>query len=104
MTITELPHVTEISYAELIDQLQMARDSDFPAGSTFWKPQIPGKEYWFVQQSTGPQGRPSQRYLGAVTPEVDARPAAGKQQKNLVNMRPYVSSTPRQLKSRYWGA
>ena len=73
MTITELPHVTEISYAELIDQLQMARDSDFPAGSTFWKPQIPGKEYWFVQQSTGPQGRPSQRYLGAVTPEVDAR-------------------------------
>ncbi|WP_306253721.1 GSU2403 family nucleotidyltransferase fold protein [Parvularcula sp. IMCC14364] len=87
MTISELPLVTQTSYAELIDQLRTARISEFPAGSTFRKRKISGKDYWYVQEPTGPNGRPPERYLGAATAELDAKVEAGKQQKDLANVR-----------------
>ncbi len=69
MAIQELPLVIQTSYAELIDQLRLATASDFPEGSTFRKRSISGKDYWYVQEPTTPQGRPPERYLGADTPE-----------------------------------
>lgn len=72
MTIQELPLVIQTSYAELIDQLRLATASDFPEGSTFRKRSISGKDYWYVQEPTTPQGRPPERYLGADTPERQA--------------------------------
>ena len=69
MAIQELPLVIQTSYAELIDQLRLAAASDFPEGSTFRKRSISGKDYWYVQEPTTPQGRPPERYLGADTPE-----------------------------------
>ncbi|MCR9080611.1 MAG: GSU2403 family nucleotidyltransferase fold protein [Hyphomonadaceae bacterium] len=69
MTIKELPLIIQTSYAELIDQLRIDAASDFPAGSTFRKRTISGKNYWYVQEPTGPTGRPPERYLGADTPE-----------------------------------
>jgi hypothetical protein len=69
MPIRELPLVIQTSYAELIDQLRLANASAFPEGSTFRKRTISGKEYWYVQEPTGPQGRPPERYLGTDTPE-----------------------------------
>ncbi len=69
MTLTELPLVIQTSYAELIDQLRVDAASDFPEGSTFRKRVISGKTYWYVQEPTGPAGRPPERYLGADTPE-----------------------------------
>lgn len=69
MTLVELPLVIQTSYAELIDQLRIEVASDFPEGSTFRKRAISGKTYWYVQEPTGPAGRPPERYLGADTPE-----------------------------------
>jgi hypothetical protein len=69
MLITELPLIIQTSYAELIDQLRIDATSDFPEGSTFRKRTISGKAYWYVQEPTGPTGRPPERYLGADTPE-----------------------------------
>ncbi len=69
MTIQELPLVIQTSYAELLDQLRLATASDFPEGSTFRKRTISGKNYWYVQEPTTPQGRPPERYLGVDTPE-----------------------------------
>jgi hypothetical protein len=69
MPIQELPLVIQTSYAELIDQLRMATASAFPDGSTFRKRTISGKDYWYVQEPTGSQGRPPERYLGADTAE-----------------------------------
>jgi hypothetical protein len=69
MAIRELPLIIQTSYAELIDQLRLARASAFPDGSTFRKRKISGRDYWYVQEPTGPAGRPSERYLGADTPE-----------------------------------
>lgn len=72
MAVQELPLVIQTSYAELIDQLRLATASDFPEGSTFRKRSISGKDYWYVQEPTTPQGRPPERYLGADTPERQA--------------------------------
>ena len=69
MAIQELPLVIQTSYAELLDQLRLATASDFPEGSTFRKRTISGKDYWYVQEPTTPQGRPPERYLGVDTPE-----------------------------------
>jgi hypothetical protein len=69
MSIQELPLVIQTSYAELIDQLRVANTSAFPDGSTFRKRKISGRDYWYVQAPTGPEGRPPERYLGADTPE-----------------------------------
>jgi hypothetical protein len=72
MAIQELPLVLQTSYAELTDLLSVQAASDFPAGSTFRKREISGKSYWYVQEPTGPQGRPPERYLGPDTEELAA--------------------------------
>ena len=72
MAIRQLPLVIQTSYAELIDQLRVAGASAFPDGSTFRKRKISGRDYWYVQEPTGPGGRPPERYLGADTPERQA--------------------------------
>lgn len=72
MVIQELPLVLQTSYAELTDLLRVQAASDFPAGSTFRKREISGKSYWYVQEPTGPQGRPPERYLGPNTEELAA--------------------------------
>jgi hypothetical protein len=72
MPIQELPLVIQTSYAELVDLLRVQSASDFPAGSTFRKREISGKTYWYVQEPTGPNGRPSERYLGPDTDELAA--------------------------------
>ncbi|MGB3624816.1 MAG: GSU2403 family nucleotidyltransferase fold protein [Henriciella sp.] len=69
MTISELPLIIQTSYAELIDQLRVHAASNFPEGSTFRMRRISGKAYWYVQEPTGPTGRPPERYLGVDTPE-----------------------------------
>lgn len=69
MPISELPLIIQTTYAELIDQLRIDAASDFPEGATFRKRTISGNTYWYVQEPTGPQGRPPERYLGADTPE-----------------------------------
>lgn len=70
MPIHELPLVIQTSYAELVDLLRVQSASDFPAGSTFRKREISGKAYWYVQEPTGPNGRPPERYLGPDTEEL----------------------------------
>lgn len=72
MAIQELPLIIQTSYAELIDQLRTGAMSAYPAGSTFRKRTISGKDYWYVQEPTGPKGRPPERYVGADTPERQA--------------------------------
>ena len=67
MTISDLPLVIQTSYAELLDQLRLASVSEYPDGSTFRKRTISGRDYWYVQEPTGPTGRPPERYLGADT-------------------------------------
>lgn len=67
MTIIDLPLVIQTSYAELLDQLRIASVSEYPDGSTFRKRTISGRDYWYVQEPTGPSGRPPERYLGADT-------------------------------------
>ena len=69
MPVQSLPLVIQTTYAELIDQLRINTLSAFPPGSTFRTRAISGKEYWYVQEPTGPKGRPPERYLGADTPE-----------------------------------
>lgn len=69
MAISDLPLVIQTSYAELLDQLRLASVSEYPDGSTFRKRTISGREYWYVQEPTGPTGRPPERYLGADTEE-----------------------------------
>lgn len=73
MPIQELPLVIQTSYAELVDLLRVQSASGFPAGSTFRKREISGKAYWYVQEPTGPTGRPPERYLG---PDTEALAAA----------------------------
>jgi hypothetical protein len=68
----DLPLVVQTSYAELIDQLRLAVASDVPAGSTFRKRTISGKDYWYIQEPTTPNGRPPERYFGPDTPERSA--------------------------------
>ncbi len=70
MKIPELPLVIQTSYSELLDQLRLAAMSDFPIGSTFRKRTVSGKDYWYVQEPTGPSGRPPERYVG---PDSEAR-------------------------------
>lgn len=72
MSIQELPLVIQTSYAELVDLLRAQAASDFPPGSTFRKREISGKSYWYVQEPTGPAGRPPERYLGSDSPELAA--------------------------------
>ena len=69
MSVSQLPLVIQTSYAELLDQLRIAAISEFPTGSTFRKRKISGRDYWYVQEPTGPAGRPPERYIGADTPE-----------------------------------
>lgn len=72
MQIQDLPLVIQTSYAELLDQLRLASVSDYPTGSTFRKRGISGRDYWYVQEPTGPTGRPPERYIG---PDTDERRA-----------------------------
>jgi hypothetical protein len=72
MTLPELPLVIQTSYSELLDQLRLAAISDFSIGSTFRKRSVSGKDYWYVQEPTGPTGRPPERYVG---PDTDERRA-----------------------------
>ena len=72
MPIQELPLVIQTGYAELVDLFRAQAASDFPAGSTFRKREISGKNYWYVQEPTGPAGRPPERYLGPDSPELAA--------------------------------
>ncbi len=72
MAIQELPLVIQTRYAELVDLLRAQAASDFPAGSTFRKREISGKSYWYVQEPTGPAGRPPERYVGPDSPELAA--------------------------------
>lgn len=69
MKINHLPLIIQTTYAELVDQLRIQTVSEFPEGSTFRKREISGKSYWYVQEPTGPTGRPPERYLGPDTPE-----------------------------------
>lgn len=72
MSIVELPLIIQTTYAELIEQLRLKSVTGFAAGSTFRKRTIAGRLYWYVQEPTGPGGRPAERYLGADTPERQA--------------------------------
>lgn len=81
MAIQELPLIIQTSYAELIDQLRLAGRSSFPDGSTFRKRKISGRDYWYVQEPTGPGGRPPERYLGTDTPARRAAIEHGKSAK-----------------------
>jgi len=72
MGMQELPLIVQTAYAELMDQLRLGAVSAFPAGSTFRKRTISGKAYWYVQEPTGPDGRPAERYLGPDTAERQA--------------------------------
>ena len=64
MRISDLPLVIQTSYAELLDQLRLAAVSEYPTGSTFRKRTISGRDYWYVQEPTGPAGRPPESYIG----------------------------------------
>ena len=75
MSLSALPLTIRTSYAELLDQLQIAEVSQWPAGSTFRQRTISGQAYWYVQEPTRPEGRPPERYVGKVSPELDARVA-----------------------------
>jgi hypothetical protein len=75
MPLPSIPLAIQTSYAELLDQLQMAEVSQWPAGSTFRQRVISGQAYWYVQAPTGLTGRPPERYVGKVSPELDARVA-----------------------------
>jgi hypothetical protein len=75
MAISTIPLAIQTSYAELLDQLQIAATSQWPAGSIFRQRTISGKAYWYVQEPTGLTGRPPERYVGKVSPELDARVA-----------------------------
>lgn len=77
MTVAEFPLIIQTGYAELIDQLRLATACDFPTGSTFRKRRISGKDYWYVQEPTGPRGRPPERYLGPDCEELKAAIEAG---------------------------
>lgn len=72
MTVTPLPLTVQTSYAELIDQLRVARQSAFPPSSTFRLRTIAGRGYWYVQAPTIGGIRPKERYVGADTPELAA--------------------------------
>lgn len=87
MAIPELPLVSQTAYAELIDQLRVAQLDEFPLGSTFRKQTVSGKEYWYVQEPTGLHGRPTEKYLGPSTPELDARIAKGRHEKQIADTR-----------------
>ena len=87
MTLTELPLVSQTTYAELIDQLRTAQLADFPPGSTFRKQTVSGKEYWYVQEPTGLKGRPTEKYLGPATTELNKRISKGRLEKNLTDTR-----------------
>lgn len=75
MPLPAIPLAIQTSYAELLDQLQMAEVSQWPAGSTFRQRVISGQAYWYVQEPTGMTGRPPERYVGKVNPALDARVA-----------------------------
>jgi hypothetical protein len=75
MSLSVIPLAIQTSYAELLDQLQIAEVSQWAAGSTFRQRVISGQAYWYVQEPTGLQRRPPERYVGKVTPELDARVA-----------------------------
>lgn len=81
MQIQDLPLVIQTSYAELLDQLRLASVSDYPIGSTFRKRAISGRDYWYVQEPTGPTGRPPERYIGPDTQERRALIDAAKRAK-----------------------
>jgi hypothetical protein len=59
-----LPLTVQTAYAELIDQLRVARLSSFPAGSSFRKRTVSGRPYWYIQPPTLAGERPPERYLG----------------------------------------
>jgi hypothetical protein len=73
MPVPILPLALQTSYAELLEQLQIAQVSQWPAGSSFRQRMISGQAYWYVQEPTGRQGRPAERYVGKVSPELDDR-------------------------------
>jgi hypothetical protein len=75
MPLPTIPLAIQTNYAELLDQLQLAEVSQWPAGSTFRQRVISGQAYWYVQEPTGLTGRPPERYVGKVGPELDARVA-----------------------------
>ena len=81
MAIYHLPLSIQTTYAELIDQLRVQAVSEFPEGSTFRKREISGKSYWCVQEPTGSNGRPAERYLGPDTPERQEAISAGQRSK-----------------------
>jgi hypothetical protein len=66
------PLALQTLYAELLDQLQLDRVGDLPAGTSFRKRILSGRDYWYAQPPTTPTGRPKEIYLGADTPELSA--------------------------------
>jgi hypothetical protein len=66
------PLALQTLYAELLDQLQLAQVGDLPAGTSFRKRILSGRDYWYAQPPTTPTGRPKEMYLGADTPELSA--------------------------------
>lgn len=94
MRITELPLVVQTGYAELIDQLRIAKTSEFPVGTTFRKRNISGKDYWYAQRPTTlATGRPSEQYLGADTALLRQAITAAKQFKADVDQRKTIIRT-----------
>ncbi|MEQ1930498.1 MAG: GSU2403 family nucleotidyltransferase fold protein [Parvularculaceae bacterium] len=87
MTIAELPLVIQTSYAELIDQLQLVRATQFPVGTTFRTRTISGRDYWYAQEPTGLRGRPAERYVGPNSPELASAIALAKSAKQDIEGR-----------------
>lgn len=87
MNHPELPLTLQTSYAELIDQLQLAELSSWPTGSTFRKRTISGQAYWYVQEPTRAGTRPAERYIGKSNPETDARIETARSSKSAADGR-----------------
>lgn len=66
------PLALQTLYAELLDQLRLAQVGDLPAGTSFRKRILSGRDYWYAQPPTTPTGRPKEIYLGVDTPELSA--------------------------------
>ena len=66
------PLALQTLYAELLEQLQLEQVSNLPAGTSFRKRNLSGRDYWYAQPPTAPQGRPKELYLGPDTPELGA--------------------------------
>jgi hypothetical protein len=90
MIIQELPLVIQTAYAELLDQLKLAKVDGFPPQTSFRKRTIHGKDYWYAQAPSTQNGQPPERYIGVDTPELANIIHAGQQAKQDANRRKII--------------